>query len=153
MIHHFARLPFLMCLFALALGACTPTIANRGNIIDPDKLAEVAVGTSTRENVANLLGTPTQVSTFDENVWYYIGRNTEQYSFLDPEVIKQKAVEIHFNEEGLVSEVKTLDPALALAITPVSRKTPTYGHETTVLEQLVGNIGSRAGGIGSKEKK
>lgn len=135
-----------------ALAACEPTIATRGNILDQEKMEQVAIGQSTREDVARLLGTPTQVATFDENVWYYVGRNTEQYSFFTPEVLQQKAVEVRFNDEGIVTAMKTFDPALAENVSPSSDKTPTYGHETTILEQLVGNLG-KPGAVGSKENK
>ncbi len=147
----FSPRPFLP-LLALALAACEPTIATRGNILDPDKMQQVEIGKSTREDVALTLGSPTQLSAFDENVWYYIGRNTEQYAFLDPEVIQQKAVEIRFNEDGLVAAVRTFDPSLAENIAPASGKTPTYGRETTFIEQLVGNLG-RPGALGAKGSK
>lgn len=132
----------LLCLplLALTLASCAPTVANRGNILDPDKLAEIKVGTSTREDVAGNLGTPTQVGTFDDKVWYYIGRQTEQYSFLDPEVLKQKAVEIRFNDEGVVSSVTDLDLAEAKDVQPIDRATPTYGRDDTFIKQLLGNL-------------
>ena len=44
-------------------------MVNRGNMLDADKLAEIKPGTTTREEVATRLGTPTQICTFDENVW------------------------------------------------------------------------------------
>lgn len=138
--------------FVLALSACTPTVANRGNMVDPDKLAEIKVGETTREQVVSTLGSPTQIGTFDENVWYYFGRSTEQYSFLDPKVVKQQALEVHFNEEGVVTRLNQLDPKEAQNISPVARRTPTYGHETTWIEQLVGNLG-RPGGLGGRESK
>ncbi len=84
-----------VCLYALIslllLSACEPTMANRGNILDADKLAEIKPGESTREEVATKLGTPTQVSTFDDKTWYYMGRQTQQYSFLDPEVLQAES--------------------------------------------------------------
>lgn len=140
-------------LLAGSLAACAPTVANRGNIIDPDKLAEVKTGESTREDVAKILGTPTQVSTFDENTWYYFGRNTKQYSFLDPEIVAQKAVEVHFNDEGIVTALNELDPGEAQDISPVARRTPTYGHETTIVEQLIGNMGRPTGVSTGKQSK
>jgi outer membrane protein assembly factor BamE (lipoprotein component of BamABCDE complex) len=127
-------------LFALALTACEPTIANRGNILDNDKLAEIKAGTSTREDVATKLGTPTEVSTFDDKVWYYVGRQTEQYSFFDPEVTKQKAVEIRFDDKGTVVAVNNLDLSDAQDIDPVDRETPTYGKDNTFIQQLIGNL-------------
>ncbi|HAX91374.1 MAG TPA: outer membrane protein assembly factor BamE, partial [Rhodospirillaceae bacterium] len=85
MIRRFTPLA-LIALTLVSLGACTPTVANRGQIVDPEKLAEVTAGTSSREDVVRALGSPTQVSTFDEKVWYYFGRSTKQYSFFTPEV-------------------------------------------------------------------
>ena len=141
----------LLLTLGLLLAACEPTMVNRGNMLDADKLAEIKPGTTTREEVATRLGTPTQIGTFDENVWYYVGRRTEQYSFFDPEVIEQKAVAVRFNDQGVVTVVKKLDAAESQDIDPVTRRTPTYGHETTVLEQLLGNLSSK--GLGPKNKK
>lgn len=131
----------LLASLALLLGACEPTVANRGNILDTEKLNEIKVGTSTREEVATKLGTPTQISTFDDKKWYYIGRQTEQYSFLDPEVIDQQATEISFDDQGVVTSINKLDVASAAAdVAPVDRRTPTYGSEVTLVKQLLGNL-------------
>jgi outer membrane protein assembly factor BamE (lipoprotein component of BamABCDE complex) len=128
-----------LCGVAL-LAACEPTIANRGNILDPDSLAQIVPGTTTREEVAAKLGTPTEISTFDEKVWYYIGRKTEQYSFFRPDVLKQQAIEVDFDEQGIVAAVKNLDLKEAGDITPVERETPTYGHDDTLMKQLLGEL-------------
>lgn len=129
-----------LALLTLILAACAPTVANRGNILDADKLQEIKAGTSTREDVATKLGTPTQVSTFDDKVWYYIGRQTEQYSFLDPEVVKQKAVEIRFDDKGVVTAVDDLNLSDAHDVEMVDRATPTYGRDDTFIKQLIGNL-------------
>jgi outer membrane protein assembly factor BamE (lipoprotein component of BamABCDE complex) len=134
-------LPFFAVVVGLAaLLGCEPTIANRGNIMDPDKLAEIKVGTSTRDDVATKLGTPTAVSTFDNKTWYYIGRQTEQYSFLDPDVVDQKGIEVKFDDKGIVTSITKLDPALAEDIEPASGETPTYGRSDTFLRQLLGDL-------------
>ena len=138
----------LILLGGLALlAACEPTVANRGNLLDSDKLTAIHVGTSTREDVMAKLGTPSEVSPFDEKTWYYFGRRTEQTSFFDPEVTDQQAVEIRFDDQGVVTKASKLDPAAAQDITPIDRRTPTYGHETTFFEQLLGNMGSTEQGL------
>ncbi len=150
------RRSFALILVAAALlstTACAPKIAQRGQLVDPEQLAKVETGISTREDVAKLLGSPTQVATFDEKTWYYFGRTTKQTSFFDPEVTDQRAVEIHFDDAGVVTEVKTLDPSQTTEISPVARHTPTYGRETTFFEQLVGNIGQRLGKQKGEERK
>lgn len=129
----------LLALAAL-LAACEPTIANRGNILDPDTLAEIKEGASTRDDVATKLGTPTEVSTFDDKTWYYVGRQTQQYSFLDPEVLQQHAIKICFDDKGVVTTITKLDLSQAQDVTPVARSTPTYGHDNTLIQQLLGNL-------------
>lgn len=131
---------FWILALILGLSACAPNIASRGNIMDPDKLAEIKVGTSTREQVATTLGTPTVISTFDDKVWYYVGRQTKQYSFLDPETTKQDAYEICFDEQGVVIKLTKLDLASAHDIEPVDRATPARGNDNTFIRQLLGNL-------------
>ena len=144
------RAPLIALCVLLFLAACAPKVATRGNLIEPEKMAQIKTGESTREDVVNKIGSPTQVSTFDENTWYYFGCRTEQYSFLDPEVIEQKALEIKFNDQGVVTAMNQLDPNEARDISPASGSTPTYGHDMTFVEQLVGNLGQRSGAAKSK---
>jgi len=125
---------------ATALGACAPTIANRGNILDNDRLAEIKVGSSTREQVAKELGTPTEISTFDDKTWYYVGRQTKQYAFLDPEVVKQQAVEVKFDDKGTVVALNKLDLSGAYEVDMAPGATPTYGRNDTLMHQLLGDI-------------
>lgn len=143
--------PILPFVVLALLAACEPTMANRGNILDADKLGEVKVGESTRENVATTLGTPTLISTFDDKIWYYVGRETKQYSFLEPEVLKQQAIEIRFDEQGVVTTVNKLDVADAQDVSPVGRRTPTYGNDDTFIKQLLGNL-SHPTALGAKKE-
>lgn len=122
------------------LAACEPTVANRGNILDADRLAEIKPGTSTREEVATKLGTPTEISTFDDKTWYYVGRQTEQYSFLDPEVVKQQAVEVKFDDKGIVASLTKLDLSQAQDIAMAPGATPTFGRTETLMKQLLGDV-------------
>jgi outer membrane protein assembly factor BamE (lipoprotein component of BamABCDE complex) len=131
---------FLALGMAVLLAACEPTIANRGNILDADRLAEVKAGVSTREQVIASLGTPTEISTFDDKTWYYVGRQTQQYSFLDPEVMKQQAVEVRFDDKGVVTTVTKLDLADAKDVDMDPDATPTYGRTETLMKQLLGDV-------------
>lgn len=128
-------------LLGVALTACTPTVATRGNLTDPDLVAQVKTGTSTRDEVANLLGTPTAVGTFDQKVWYYIGQKTEKTAFFKPDVLERRVVVVHFNDAGVVSDLKTLDHNQGQDIEMVERTTPTHGKEMGFLEQMIGNFG------------
>ena len=90
--------------------------------------------------MATKLGTPTQVSTFDDKTWYYVGRQTEQYSFLDPEVVKQRAVEVKFDDKGTVTAINPLDLSKSQDVAMAPGATPTYGRSDTFLRQLLGDV-------------
>ena len=130
----------LIGILAVLLTACEPTIANRGDNFDSDDFAKIIPGTTTREEVATLMGTPTSISTFDEKIWYYVGRQTKQYSFLDPEIIGQQAAQVVFNDQGVVTEANKLDLSKTADVETVERTTPTYGQENTFLKQLLGDL-------------
>ncbi|MBN8521233.1 MAG: outer membrane protein assembly factor BamE [Alphaproteobacteria bacterium] len=130
----------LFLVLGLMMAACTPTQATRGNMVDPDRMAELVPGISTRQNVLQTLGSPTTVAPFDDTIWYYIGQKTEQRGVLDPEVIEQKVVVVAFTPEGTVELVEPID-ASQINVPIARRKTPTGGNEVTVMQQLMGNLG------------
>lgn len=128
---------------ALVLGACTPTVATRGNLISDSKFQQVTAEKSTRADVTNAWGPPTAVSSFDQNTWYYIGETTSQKGIFAPEVLKRRIVRIRFSpaNNDTVTEVADIDPAQAKDISLVGRTTPTAGKDFTFLQQFIGNIG------------
>ena len=125
----------------LAVAACGPVTATRGNLVDNDRLQQIQVGQTNANDVFALLGTPTSVSTFDSRVWYYIGERTEQLAFLEPDITERRVLMIRFDEAGMVSELAELDADDAIDVNPVGRETPTLGRQITILEQLLGNVG------------
>ena len=71
-------------------------MAIRGNMPDMEELTEVTPGSDDREDVLNLLGTPSTLSTFEENKWYYIGQKVEQFAFFRPEVLDRRVLVVSF---------------------------------------------------------
>lgn len=123
------------------LTACTPRIANRGNLPEPEALAQVKVGQSTKGDVTDLLGTPSSVAAFDPNVWLYISRRVETVAFFAPEVTAQKVVLVSFDKSNHVDLLREYDLKDGKPIIPSDRVTPTEGKEMTILQQLFGNLG------------
>ena len=134
-------LSIVSAVMIVTASACAPNIATRGNLPDPDKLAEIIPGEASRDDVADLLGSPSSAATFGDETWYYIAARVETVAFNEPEVIDQQVVAIKFGEDGLVTAIDTygLDDARAVEI--VERVTPTSGREVTILQQLLGNVG------------
>lgn len=135
--------PLLVCSMILVplLQACAPDQATRGNVTDPNAVKELLVGVHTRADVSALLGTPSALSTFDANTWYYVGQQKERTAFFDPELTDQKILSITFNKKGTIESIDDVSNEGAREIDPVARTTPTAGKSLTFLEQLIGNIG------------
>lgn len=131
-------------LFGLALAGCSPIVATRGNLVEDSRLAQIQAGSTTREQVQYVLGTPTSTGTVDGNTWYYIGRRLEQTAFLDPEVTAQRTIRVRFDDQGTVQDVKELDVSDAPYVAPVAAVTPTEGIDLGFFEQLLGNLSKPA---------
>src|SRR5438067_10496694 len=134
---------------AAALVSCAAAVDQRGHLPNPDKLAEIHAGSTTKDEVAKILGTPSSVSVFNnDKSWYYISRRTSQTAFFEPNVLDQQVYIVEFDDQGVVRAVdhKLLEDGKE--ITPVARATPAPGRELSFLEQLIGNLGKFNGGSG-----
>lgn len=128
----------VMC---VALVACAPRLDTRGNLPDPEKLAKIKTGEHTRIQVAEILGSPSNISTFDLETWYYVSQWTETTAFFEPDVITRKVVILRFDKDGTLTDVRTIGLEDGRVVQPVERVTPTSGNEITFIEQILGNLG------------
>jgi outer membrane protein assembly factor BamE (lipoprotein component of BamABCDE complex) len=138
-----------IALAASALAGCTISVDQRGHLPDPEKLAEIHPGATTRDDVVKILGTPSSTGVFDGKNWYYISRKTEQTAFFDPDVLDQQVFVVNFDDKGVVRGIDHKDLKDGRAIEPAPGATPAPGRELTFLEQILGNIGRFAKRSGS----
>ncbi|HYM30205.1 MAG TPA: outer membrane protein assembly factor BamE [Candidatus Cybelea sp.] len=128
---------------ALSLAACDPRQDYRGYAFDDSKFNQIKPGVQTRNQVVQLLGTPSSVATFKDHndTWYYIAKETETLAFLPPDVKSQKIIAIDFDNEGKVRDVRNYALKDGRDVSPDPNETPTSGREFGFFEQLFGNIG------------
>ena len=137
-----ARAAALASVLLLAgCGWLAPAPIVRGNHPDPDALKELVPGTSTRQDVTALLGSPTAHETFDDNTWLYIGEHTQTRVGSFPAVLSQKVVVVTFNDQGVLQTISSRDKADAMPVTVIARTTPSPGTEANFFQELFGNIG------------
>jgi outer membrane protein assembly factor BamE (lipoprotein component of BamABCDE complex) len=144
----FCAVSLAAILIAASLAGCAADVEDRGELPKRSEIARIHPGTTTRAEVARLLGSPSSTGVFDPNTWYYISRETKQVSFFDPDVLDQQVYVISFDDRGVVQSVnhKTLQDAENVPMAPGA--TPAPGRELTFMQQVLGNIG-RFGGGGS----
>lgn len=134
---------------AWSLSACSPNTATRGSMPEAELVALITPGVHGPDDVRSILGAPSAAGTFDQNTWYYIGRRTEQYAFLDSKTVEQQVLIVRFGANGRVAQISRLDKDDARDIALVERETPSAGRELGVFRQLFGNIGRFNAGGGS----
>ncbi|MBI3446166.1 MAG: outer membrane protein assembly factor BamE [Magnetospirillum sp.] len=132
-------------LIALVMGAavvaCSPIVEVRGNLPPADALAQVKIGSSTRDDIQALLGTPSNVTPFGEESWHYISSITEREAFFEPVIKDRKVITVVFDRTGVVRALDTRGMEESRDVIPVDRETSTAGKELTILQQLMGNVG------------
>jgi len=141
---------FAVIALPLALGACAPVSSTHGFTAISDKPAEVKAGEDTKSTVMERLGSPSAVSTFDPNTWFYVSQSVQRVAFYKPRVTQREVVAVAFGEDEKVKAVNsyTLEDGKVIAFN--GRATPTRGRELTILEQLLGTVGRAANALGGR---
>ena len=124
----------------LATSSCTPTVAQRGNMLEDYQLERLEIGTSTKSDVLRQVGSPTTVAPFNEDIWYYIGQETEKRGILDPKIKEERIIAVAFNEQGVLEQISDVNGGRINI--PIERdKTVTHGNKTNVMQEFFGNLG------------
>jgi outer membrane protein assembly factor BamE (lipoprotein component of BamABCDE complex) len=121
---------------------CTPSVSFQGYQAIEARPADVKVGTDTKSTVRTKLGSPSTVSTFDPDVWFYISQVIQHQAFYRPKTIRRDVVAISFSKsDQTVTKVDTLTLANGRVLAYNGRETPTRGRPLGIMEQLLGTLG------------
>ena len=125
----------------LVLGACAPLSDIQGHVPDEEQIAKIQPKLSNQSDVLRLLGSPSNVGTFETTTWYYISKHTETFAFFEKDLLKQQVLAISFSKTGIVEKIERYGLDDARKIELVERVTPTRGKELGLFQQIFGNIG------------
>lgn len=124
------------------LSACTETVNTYGQVILPSRLAQVQVGTSSKDDVRQLLGSPSMQGTMNDNRWYYI-TSTAVTKPLEPNILKsRRVIVLDFDPvTGVLSNLEEKTEADGKTVDPDRKVTKTEGQSMGIFEQITGNLG------------
>jgi outer membrane protein assembly factor BamE (lipoprotein component of BamABCDE complex) len=122
------------------LSGCT-TIDIHGSEVEPEQLAQIKIGVTTKDEVRKLLGTPSSVAPFGNSTWYYMFEETERRAFFDPKVVRGSITRIEFDEQNRVVCFNCLSDKDYQTVAHNPREEETSGHSFGVVEQIFGNFG------------
>ncbi|MDR2831607.1 MAG: outer membrane protein assembly factor BamE [Rickettsiales bacterium] len=99
----------LISFISLFTVSCTHTIYNHGAPgISVELWSRVKVGDD-KEKIVHTLGSPALVSKFDDNVWYYVSYKIKQANFLGKRKYSSKSLQISFDQDGKVANIKEIN--------------------------------------------
>ncbi len=101
-------------LLILALTHCsTKKLVNKHGITNLElKKDEIKIGSSNRNDIINLLGPPSSVSLFDENIWIYIEIQKTNQSIVklgNKKIKKNNTLIVEFDNRSLVKNIDFVD--------------------------------------------
>jgi outer membrane protein assembly factor BamE (lipoprotein component of BamABCDE complex) len=123
-------------LVGVGISGCIGEDLRHGYQIDQAALATVKPGMSA-EQVLQILGSPSTVSTVGNKSWYYITQNTRRtVLFLGEQVEDQKVTAVYFNAGFKVERVALYGLQDGKVFDFIERTTPTSGADRAFLSQL-----------------
>jgi outer membrane protein assembly factor BamE (lipoprotein component of BamABCDE complex) len=133
---------------AAFVAGCNTTIApiteefQRGYILDQAALDQVTPGMGAQE-VLELMGTPSTVSTVGNQSWYYISQTTRRRgAFNRQDIVDQTVAAIYFTPQLRVERKALYGLEDGVIFDFISRETPTGGAEQSFVRQLFRGVTS-----------
>jgi outer membrane protein assembly factor BamE (lipoprotein component of BamABCDE complex) len=124
-----------------ALASCAETVNTHGTVVLPSRLAQIKVFESTKDDVQNLLGTPSTTGTLNDNRWYYVTRVEGKTAFT-PHILKDQSVYVlDFDPSGTLISMTKKTGADGKSIHAEPDATPTRGQSEGFISQMFGNLG------------
>lgn len=130
----------IFIIITIGLQSCQ-TVDMQGQYVDNQAIEELKTKAFSKEQVIELIGTPTTIPDYSKDTWYYIQRGLARRAWFEPKVVEQRIVKIRFNSQGMVEEVDFLQNGSNEQVQVVSEYTKTYGTELNGIQKFVKNIG------------
>jgi len=144
---------FYFLFTVLFLNACSSDVflVHNGNMPSDDKIANVQIG-QTKQEVEYILGSPSMVSSLNDNEWLYMSSTVRKVAFLEPKILERDILTIHFDKKGKVSKISKLDEENGQNITIDEEETSSEGHNPGFFKKYFGGVGQYMPIGPSKEK-
>ena len=124
------------------LAACNNSlfISHTGNMPSEDKVKMVFKGQS-KNDVLNLLGSPSNIVSFDQNTWIYMSSDIKKVAFMAPKEINRDVLVIKFNRDGNVSSIDKLGQEQGQVLTVEKEQTPNHEQKIGFFRKYFGGVG------------
>ena len=124
------------------LAACNNSIfvSHTGNMPSEDKVKMVFKGQS-KNDVLNVLGSPSNIVSLDQDTWIYMSSDIKQVAFMAPKEINRDVLVIKFNKDGNVSEIEKLGEEQGEKLKVAEEQTPNHEQKQGFFRKYFGGVG------------
>lgn len=130
----------LLILIAAILVTGCKTIDSRGQYVDDEQILKLESKNLTKEEVVDLIGSPSMTPDYTSNTWYYAHRTMARRAWFKPEVVSQRLIRITFSHDK-IQEVEVFNDSHANDVHVVQEYTKSLGNEQNPLQHFVKNFG------------
>ena len=131
---------FFLILTIFCCNNCIKTVHVSGQTLEQEQI-EALHNAKSKADVERLIGSPTSVSSFGQETWYYISSTKESVAFLKDKILKQDIFAISFNPNGSTNIVTRYNEQDANKPVIVSEYTVTKGTSTSPVQHFLSNVG------------
>ncbi len=105
-----------------------------------ERITRVKKG-ATKDEVEAVLGAPSSIIPFDENVWIYMSSDVKRVAFFAPEEVDRHILKITFNNDNKGAEIANLGIKDGKDIVPAKDKTEVKGQNVGFFRKYFGGVG------------
>ena len=126
----------------ILLSACSSDtfISHTGNMPSEDKIAMVFKGQS-KQDVLEVLGSPSNVVSFDKDTWIYMSSEIKQVAFMSPKEVDREVLVVKFNQAGKVVSVNKMNKQNGEQLQVAEDQTPNQEQEQGFFRKYFGGVG------------
>jgi outer membrane protein assembly factor BamE (lipoprotein component of BamABCDE complex) len=132
---------FIITIGVLTISGCSKNLKQKGYNFNQVDFQSLSVNKSSKEDVLNILGSPSTASEFGDQTWFYISSKKESFAFMKPKLIEQKIIAIHFDNNNMIDNIENYQLDQAKIVEFSNDFTPTGGDDDRLVKKLFGNIG------------
>lgn len=132
---------FAVSLSLLALTACGTTKHTHGQILSQERISYLKEGVHRKDDVLQVLGSPSTKDPFDDNIWIYTSSARIEGTFNKNQMTDRQTIKLTFAEDGTLTNITERTLADAREIEPNRDITETHGQSMGLMEQMIHTIG------------
>ena len=104
----------LLIIFTIFISGCSSNkvITSHGNTLIDVKSKKLVINVTNKNEILSILGPPSTISTFDENLWIYVEtlkKSTSIFKLGDRKLEKSNVLIVKLNKEGILKKKDFFD--------------------------------------------